>query len=1084
MDFTAVAFWLVQALHRQQLTCFDINLLAEFLEHPLSVGRSHLQPLIQLMGGIIQVESQHKPIPRNQSTWLAIQLAYLEGLETLIHQEERLRKPWLNRSWIRQFSPFSTAEKVDIPWVTELETIRRKRLTDLEAEKILSNLGQAAMIQHLYQALQGWLLANGCEERESQLLVQRLNQGSFGQLLKAIARYHISLPQLQKFVRIGDSIHGAEPSDYELLETPPSGGGLVDLDREFYRSYLHITLSYPCFEESFAWSQLYVIPKGLPAYASESEKKISLLDWANEQLSDSYSLALIEGPSGLGKTRFCQWWAAEISQKVYPQWMPIVISLAAVKLGNSLEETLDSAFPLAKFTSREGWLKPGLPPCLLILDSWESIPYSCVGDDPYQKLLEQIARFQQEHRDPRGWPRHKIVLTSRADWRSRFLLEGTQGKLSPLAPTRFPLKIARFQLEPMNLDTLQEWFKNWSKLQSREVAKSYFDFLKQAGLFSGKTTAKELAALVRQPLMLYFLGVLHRDGCLEKELIEMPFPGVKLEIYERVITWLLGETSLGTLGSTEKLIRFGFGHAGRSREVIASFLQGRSAANVRLLSQKVALILLQSGQESLSEIHLRQELDGDFTEGLNLPNFLFQSVVNTVKIIPKLSPSVTSYYAFSHRSLGEYLAAEAIASMLKPLMDNTHTFSDEELAKIFYDLMGFGLLPSNSEDLILERLQRHQQHYPQYLSLITLGDRLDRFYSTYCQTQWMNTDIPQQAYHRLQRLGNPLTLMQVDAAVGVNVFLLLAAIARLTQTPFYPCGIGDRVNPTFNSSYPVFGHYLPFNPHQLLTLAGRASTLAPFTFWQRLNRDLQGLHLPWVNLQQAILPESHLQNTHLEGAILIGTQLRSAQLQGANLTGADLSAADLSAADLSGANLSLANLTGANLQGVRFEGTQLENACLDQAIVDQQHQSWIQSQGVFWTWEQYCTYQEASWTEGQNQLGQTVNPAAPQSPLFPFIEVADDETVSLDSEAYRQLQEQAYEDTDNAGGNSQNMPTIAYRSEEPSPSLGWEDSPGEAVETLVYRTCDWETPSSADQEELAADDEDEGIDTIVYHPPV
>jgi len=1091
-DLVGVAFRLVQTLHEQQLTSFHTNILAEFLQRPLSIGRSHLRPLSQLTGAMIQVESQYKPMPRNHSTWLALEIAYLDSLETLLIQEETLCKPWLNRTWIAQFpSTSSTETEEQTPWVSQLEAIHRKRLTDLETEKLLSNLGHAPIIGHIHQVIQAWLAANGAEERESQILVQRLHQGLFGQLLKTVAQYHIYLPQLQKFVRIGDSsqgFYGAGAEDYELLEpASPGARAVIDLPREFYRADLQIDLASPCFEESFSWSQLYVIPKGLPANHPESENSISLLDWANEQLADPYSLALIEGPSGFGKTRFCHWWAAEIAQNLYPQWMPIVISLGSIQLGNSLEETLNSAFKRAEFTRNDGWLKAGLPPCLLILDSLDSMPYGCVGDDPYQKLLEQIAQFQQKHRDPRGWPRHKIVLTSRSDFRSRLALEqkiqnmGSQtpdpdvGLLNGVLKTRFPLKISRFKIEPMDLEAVQEWFKNWSKLQSREIAKSYFDFLKQAGLFSGKTAAKELAAMVRQPLMLYLLAVLHRDGFFEKDLIKIPFPGVKLELYDRMMTWLLGEITTGRLRGrqTQKLIRIGLGHAGRSQETISRFLNGRSPLNLRILCQNAALTLLQSGQKTLNSRHLKAKLNIPESEPLDLPSFLFQATSK-----PDRS---TSEYQFTHRSFGEYLATEAIAKHLQPLLDPSQEIDLQTIAQILYPLLGFGLLPYNSEDLLLERLKRDQQNYPQSFNLTTLCDRLDRFWASYCQAQWINTPIPKQAHDYFQSLGNPINLLQVDAVLGVNLLLLLVSLARATSTPFYPCGIPDQLMPSEPSTAidlnlqmgpTILGRWLPYNPNQLLALAGRVSILAPLTFWQRLGRDLHHLQLPWVNLQHAILPKSHLQNTNLQGANLSGATLSGARLQEVNLSGADLSGADLSNANLSGANLSMANLTGAKLQGTVLESVNFSNACFYQALIDPEHQNFIQSQGVFWTWEQYYAYQEASWTENEGDSNFTQVPA--DGDFLPLIEIAEDETVAFEPGSYRppsdDCDQSTIEDLETPEPED-DMLTAAYMPDQ-IPDGDRDQDEEDETKAVLYTP-----PPNPD-----AEDEDDS-ETVIYHPP-
>ncbi|WP_442944726.1 hypothetical protein [Nostoc sp.] len=46
---------------------------------------------------------------------------------------------------------------------------------------------------------------------------------------------------------------------------------------------------------------------------------------------------LLEVP--YGKTSFCQLWAAQVAQELYPTWMPVLIRLRDVKYGKALIET-------------------------------------------------------------------------------------------------------------------------------------------------------------------------------------------------------------------------------------------------------------------------------------------------------------------------------------------------------------------------------------------------------------------------------------------------------------------------------------------------------------------------------------------------------------------------------------------------------------------------------------------------------------------------------------------------------------------------------------------------------------------------
>jgi hypothetical protein len=67
-------------------------------------------------------------------------------------------------------------------------------------------------------------------------------------------------------------------------------------------------------------------------------------------------------------------WAYRVAQELYPSCMPIVIRLRDVTLGQTLEQTLESALPVGRFTDADGWLSPSSLPCLLLLDGLDELP--------------------------------------------------------------------------------------------------------------------------------------------------------------------------------------------------------------------------------------------------------------------------------------------------------------------------------------------------------------------------------------------------------------------------------------------------------------------------------------------------------------------------------------------------------------------------------------------------------------------------------------------------------------------------------------------------------------------------------------
>jgi hypothetical protein len=165
-------------------------------------------------------------------------------------------------------------------------------------------------------------------------------------------------------------------------------------------------------------------------------------------------------------------------------------------------------------------------------------------------------------------------------------------------------------------------------------------------------------------------------------------------------------------------------------------------------------------------------------------------------------------------------------------------------------------------------------------------------------------------------------VLQIDAAVGVNVFLLLCAIARQSRIPFLPCG--DPNQP------------LDFDPDALLSFIGRTAVLSPTAFWERARHNLLQVQLTAAYLNHAWFADANLQQANLSWADLTGTNLAAANLQQANLSWANLAGANLSGANLSGAKLEGADLSGANLLKTNLTQANVSHACLFEALLDDQ----------------------------------------------------------------------------------------------------------------------------------------------------
>ncbi|MGB7441556.1 MAG: pentapeptide repeat-containing protein [Coleofasciculaceae cyanobacterium] len=1083
-----MAFRIAQDMEVKSLSPFALSPLTDVLELPLKAACLVAAPISRLSVGLLRILSRKKPLKRSEGTWLTFQIAYLNALQGILEQESQLRRPWINRAEVPTGRD-SQQPLCDPRLLALIRTLQPGRLTDSQAEQALSLLAESFLVQQMNNLALTWFMANGAEETEAILLTKRLSHGLPGHLLTVIAENSLPLAQLQKFVRLGSLSSLRVTADLATmpLESEDSTATLpFNLEREHYRAKLLKSPGEPFFAETFSFNDLYVPLKGkeiktagenventLPkahtphGFSSVNLPTIDLMQWAMSQLKDQSSIAVIEADSGCGKTSFCQMWAYQVARELYPHWMPVLIRLKDAALGQTLEQTLQSAFPLGRFTEADGWLSLNSPPCLLILDGIDELPYSARSSSHLWAFIEQVIRFHSQKLTLTSLPRHKLVLTSRSG-----TLDSLTKRYQHSSTMPFQTKLHRIVIQPMEQEQFRQWFGQWAKVQSKSIAQAYFTFLKHGGVFQKCPANKELAALLSRPLLLYLVGILHRDAGVDESIFQLKAIQFKFELYNRICRWLLGEPAVGS-SSLPELTREGLAHASRSSEAIANLLMGRTPQALRQQMQVAALTIIQSGQvhapqpaidrhlvtepmadnlaqplpalffrpllkgfreksflvnnplyssflaESRSQLqeHLQQSRRASATlnresylraedspqlqgsagksmakkgedreqgntsllsgkgEYLYSPPFTTNTSPNVELSSPPFvsaysptevhSATLTShfdhspspaqlYLEFSHDSLGEYLAAEAIATRLMALtqevQDQYGEFSfaiqnSVEVAWHLYSLLGYGIISTQIEELVIERLQREEKRNAHAFSFEFLLKRLERFYRAYCRGRWLDEGLAHLAHAQLQKLHNPLNVLQVDAAVGLNVFLLLCAGAKATNIPFLPCGNQDTSR--------------EFDAYRLLSFMSRTVVLSTNIFWQRSQGSLDKLQLLGACLSGAMLAEAFLTEANLSSAELIGTNLAGANLRGTNLAQANLADANLSKADLSGANLEGADLSGANLQGAILSSANLSNACLFQAQLEKENYDFALRSGAIFSLEEFQSYHQS-----------------------------------------------------------------------------------------------------------------------------
>ncbi len=979
-QIAGIAFRIAQDMEVKSLNPFSISGLTDVLELPLKAAYLAAPAISQLTVGLIRILSRKKPLRRNEGTWLTFQVAYLNALQGILEQEYTVGRPWINRADVP--GGLDTDQSLSDPQLLGLlKTLRPGRLSDSQAEQALSLVAESFLVQQMNNLAIAWFVANGAEETEARLLTQRLSNGLPGYLMEVIAENPLPLAQLQKFVRLGNVSSLRDPVTTNNPDVPsdqPIATLPLNLHREHYRAELLQSLAAPLLGEPFSLKDLYIPLKGKLLINEPrdwgmgtgsgnylSQSPVDLMEWAMSQLEDKTTIAVIEGQAGSGKTSFCQIWAARVAQELYPSWMPVHIRLKDARLGQSLEQTLESAFPVARFADTDGWFSLNSPPCLLILDGLDELPCSPQSDRRLWTFMEQVMRFGTQHRSSTGIGRYKIIITSRRGTVEDLIKKYHQRRILTL-----PSQFQRIAIEPMGQEEFRQWFSGWAKLQSKAIAQAYFNFLRHGGVFKQPSMAQDLAALLRRPLLLYLMGILHRDAWVDESIFQVRAPQVKFEIYDRICRWLLGEPAAES-GPIPTLIREGFAHASRSQDAIANLLEGRHPQELRHQMQVVALKIIQIGQyhvpQTLIQRSLSQEAHPDVLPA-TLPALFFRpqplemsgkarlgigerrriNFIGLPSLVPNSQPPCLE---FSHLSLGEYLAAQEIAAQLQAITEQVQdqygevTFFLDSLINIaqhLYALLGYGLLSAEVEELAIERLRRLQKRNPNAFSFSVLFKRLYPFYRAYCRGRWLDDGIVGQAHSQLQALQNPLNVLQIDAAVGLNVFLLLCSAAREAQIPFWPCGNPDTPQ--------------EFDAEQLLSFINRTAALSPTAFWQRTRQGLQNVQLAQACLNQVMLAEANLEQANLSGAELSGINLAGANLQNADLSLANLAGANLSNANLTGARLEGADLSGANLKGANLTSANLTSTCLFETLLDEQSKSFATRSGAIFSLDDFHTY--------------------------------------------------------------------------------------------------------------------------------
>ncbi|MDJ0675141.1 MAG: pentapeptide repeat-containing protein [Calothrix sp. MO_167.B42] len=614
----------------------------------------------------------------------------------------------------------------------------------------------------------------------------------------------------------------------------------------------------------------------------KDEAAVNLETWAKEHLTNpetNSQVMFIQAGPGRGKSVFCRMFANWLRENFHPIWTPILIRLRDIHaFEDNLENTLRAAIQEDFTKSDDGWITDRNTRFLFILDGFDELRLEGRTSGELQELLKKVGMYQEQCGG-------SLLLGH------RFLVTGREMALQGIA---LPRNLQRVEIALMDDEIQQQWFDKWGNLVGEDKAKAFQKFL------TTDNCPQRVQELAREPLLLYLLGAMHRDG----ELTTEKFAGAngvqaKILIYQTTLDWVLTKQRSQGLNS----------------EIDLNFeITEFETKDLRRILMEAGLCVTQSGEEwtSIRIIEERLSRDKGAKELLEkaqkkigenpLRNALAAFYLRPIKG----SGAQEGAVEFIHKSFGEFLCAQRLAETLEqwtwvnPYSRRKEFFiADEQLEEQIYNLFSYGGLTLEIVEYLMALLDDSEKFQP-----VELFERLQYFYLDWCAGKFINAYPKNLPFNQMQILGERgigLGLREVDIYAGLNVMILLFKLHRYAQTRdelrdkinFYPCGQKGSKD---------------FDEEQLLRVISYSKSFDLNNFLSTVGSFLSGADLSGTYLSDAYLSGADLSDAYLSGADLSGAYLREA-----NLSGADLSRANLSGTDLSRANLSRANLSRANL---------------------------------------------------------------------------------------------------------------------------------------------------------------------------
>jgi len=857
----------------EQLAPFvgKISTLLDVLNSPLGEIVAAGLPFVSLGAKLLAffLEKTKKQPTLEECIAIVSQVAYLESLKGFLKDDDLLSR-------IGQ-TPVSEPVQQQIKRLDEFE------LEEEDAKRAAICFHDCKLAEVFGRVLSARLQDAGLEESEAEILTARVAWNTYRYLIQAWAESgeaakHLAPPTFREWQQAQEK--------YQSVE-------------DYLREHIAQKPEEKVFGEDFTFRDIYVPLKAKPLDENGNEiddaEAFDLETWAKNVLQDLQKqdrVMFVQGGPGRGKSVFSRMFADWVREKLYPIWIPVLIRLRDIpKLQESFPNTLRDAVS-AKFAG-DDWLKDRNTKYLFLLDGFDELLMEGRTSGGLEQFLRQVSQFQRDSQRGKDMG-HRVLITGRT-----LALQGIERQM--------PDNLERVGIEVMDSQLQQQWLDKWERIFDRAKREAFEEFLQD------RRCPDRVQELAREPLLLYLLAAMHRDGELQVDDFEGASSTVaKIKIYEQFLNWVLTK---------------------QRPEWLTRQLTEQEIDDLRRILSEAGLCVVQSGGEFASVKAIESRLKQD--EGAKA---LLEEAQKRIGDNPLRNALVAFYLQkgsqegsveFAHKSFGEFLCADRLKESILEWTERSprrkrFNIQEEQLHGEIYDLLGYGALTPEIVEYLMGLLTASEEFRP-----VELFDRLKDFYFRWGDGEFIDAppeNLPQKKMRQLREQGIQLGQRQIDVYTGLNVMILLLELHRYAQERedlkdkivFSPCGQRN------------FEGELD-DPMWLLCIIGYSRCIGAFGFRDIVCRFLSGANLSGANLIRADLSGADLKGAKLRGAKLSGADLIRAKLRGAGLIRADLFCADLFCADLFCADLFRADLRGANLRGAKLSDADLSGADLRRA---------------------------------------------------------------------------------------------------------------------------------------------------------